>query len=75
MKTFRVTWEIEIEANSPIEAALMAKDWQCDLLGHSEANQFYVQDEKTLEVVSIDLDEEPEDAVLPIKEYKPLIHS
>ena len=73
MATFRVTWEIEIEANSPLEAAKTAREWQSDIRGDSEANQYYVQNEKTLEIVSVDLDEEPDDMVLPVEKYEPLI--
>ena len=74
MANYRVTWEIDIEADSALDAALKAQEYQRDY--NTTANQFYVQDEKTLEIVSVDLDEElVADAVLPVKEYTPLIQS
>ena len=76
MKSFRVVWEIQIDADSALDAALIAQGYQRDIRGDNTANQFYVQDEKTLEVVSVDLDEElVADAVLPVKEYEPLIQN
>ena len=40
MKTYRVTWEIDVEASSPIEAAKEALRMQC---GDSSANVFAVE--------------------------------
>ena len=72
MASFRVTWEIEIDADSALDAALKAQEYQRDR--NTTSNQFYVQNEKTLEIVSVDLDEEfIADAVLPVKVYEPLI--
>jgi hypothetical protein len=71
MATFKVVWEIQIEANNALHAAKIAQDWQRDIRG--EANQFYVQQEDKKEVVSVDLDEEDCDAVLPVSVYHALI--
>lgn len=67
MATFKVVFEIEIEAESPFEGARTVQDW----LLHNNW-QFYVQDDKG-NVHSVDLQENDEDAVLPVDKYEPLI--
>jgi hypothetical protein len=71
MKTYKIAWEIQVNANSPLEAAKDAVTIMRD--ADNIAQQFYVQDEDTNEVVSVDLDEPDEDAVLPVANYTPLI--
>jgi len=68
MTKFNVVLEIELNANSPLEAAMLARQWASD-----DPMQYYVQNVSTREIVSVDLLEFNEDAVLPVKEYKPLI--
>ena len=69
---FKVVWEIELEAENPLEAAKKAQNWMQDK--DSLCQQFYVQQEGFEDVLaSVDLLEEDEDAVLPVTEYKPLI--
>jgi len=72
MATFNVVFEIEIEANTPLEAAKKVQDW---LQNKKDNWQYYVQesDRKNAEILSIDLSEDDEDAVLPADNYEPLI--
>jgi hypothetical protein len=70
MANFRIVWEIELDSSNPLAAAVQAQRWM-------RANdwQFYVQNSETKELFSVDLSEEPEDAVIPVplKEYIPII--
>lgn len=70
MATFKVVWEITMEAKTPLDAALNAQEWQRDF--ENTGNQFYVQKAGSKEVVSVDLDAD-ENMILPVKKYKPLI--
>lgn len=77
MSTFKVSWEIEIEAENPLAAAKKAQEWQRDLLANY---QYYVQkenfsrDEDQKEpIYSVDLSEEDQDAVIRVTDYEPLI--
>lgn len=68
MPTYHISWEIELDAETPLEAAKIAEEWAM------EKNwQYYVQDTDTKEIFSVDLQEEDEDAVLPVDEYKSII--
>ena len=61
MAQYLVTWEIDIDADNPEEAALIAKEIQID--PGSEAVFFTVKEQSTGEVFNIDLlkhDEEEE---------------
>ncbi len=69
MPKMRVVWEIEIDAETPLEAAKEAQRWM-----RTEDWQFYVQIEHNDKVFSVDLGEEDDDAVLPVKVYEPLIN-
>jgi hypothetical protein len=62
MKTYRVVWQIDVEANSELEAAQEAKATQTD--GESIANVFEVYDNSQNDVgnitsgfTTVDLDE------------------
>ena len=69
MAEYRVSLEIEIEADSPLEAAKKLQKWIRD----PQTNwQYYVQDEHN-KIHSVDLEEEDEDAVLPADDYSPII--
>lgn len=68
MATFKIVWEIELEAKNPLEAAKEAQRW---ISGNDW--QYYVQNDETKEIFSVDLAEEDEDAVLPTTNYEPLI--
>lgn len=69
-KQYKVVWEIsELDAKNPLQAAKTAQNWI-----KQEAQQYYVQDQETNEIFSVDLQEEDEDAVLPVTgEYIPEI--
>jgi hypothetical protein len=69
---YKVVYEIEVEANSPLEAAKQVAQW---LKEEDTSAMYYVQAEDNNKVVSIDLNEEDEDAVLPVHCYHPLIES
>ena len=68
MANYKIVWEIELEADNPLEAAKTAMEWIKD-----GSQQFYVQDTDTMKLSSVDLAEDGEDAVLPANEYMPLI--
>ena len=68
---FKVVWEIQVSTSSPLEAAKIAQEYQRD--PNAMATQFYVQKDGEKEVVSVDLSEEDEDAVLPVPVYHPMI--
>jgi len=55
MKTYLVVWKIDIEADSPQEAALQAQIAQRD--PESGATYFDVEDEQGV-IVTVDLEEE-----------------
>ena len=69
MANYKVVFEIEVDETSPINAAATVEEWLQDT---SKTWQYYVQGEDG-QVNSVDLSEEPEDAVLPAVDYKPLI--
>jgi hypothetical protein len=70
MATFKIVWEIELEAANPLEAAKEAQRW---IAGNDW--QYYVQNDETKEIFSVDLGEEDQDAVLPTENYEPLIEN
>ena len=71
MKLYKVVFEIEIDAESPLQAAERIQD----LIREVDSNwQFYVQAEDEKQIYSVDLEEEDEFAVYPVNEYKPLIN-
>jgi hypothetical protein len=70
MKNYKVVYEIEVEAKNPLEAAKQVSEW---LKENDTSSMFYVQEEDSTNVFSIDLEEEDEDAVLPVHCYHPLI--
>ena len=64
MPTFKIIYENELyEAKGPLEAAKLVRE---DIIS-AEALMFTVIDESTDEHFSVDLNEDDEDAVLPIK--------
>jgi hypothetical protein len=65
---FRISLEIELEADSPLNAAKEAQN-----LFRNDNWQYYVQDTETHQIFSVDLQEEDDDAVLPVNEYQPII--
>lgn len=70
-KTFKVVMEIsDIQENNPLDAAKTVEGWIKD---HESNFQYYVQDEETGELFSVDLNEEDDEAVLSDVDYSPLI--
>ena len=66
MKLYKVVLEIALEAENPIEAAEnLAEIW--------DGLTYIVQDDETKKIVTVDLGEPEEDAVLPLDKYEPLI--
>ncbi len=70
MATFKVVFEITVEAKNPLEAAKEIQSW-LDAGDHKW--QFYVQKEGQKKVFSVDLDEDDSAAVLPVTEYSSMI--
>lgn len=65
----RVVFEIELDADDPLEAAKMCEDW----IKYGNGFQYYCQRESTGEIFSVDLDEEEGQEVVSVDSYKPLI--
>lgn len=70
MANFKVVWEIELDAENHLAAAKEAQEW---MKAKGTDWTFYVQKENETDIVSVDLMEEDEDAVLPVHKYEPLI--
>lgn len=67
MANYKVNFEIELEANSPLEAAKLFNDWIQE--------QYFIaiiQDEDN-KIYSVDLAEDDQDAVCDFSDYEPLI--
>ena len=71
MALYKVVWEIELDAETPLEAAQQAMDWLQDRDGTPQ--QFYVQEDGERELFSVDLSEPEDQQVYPVEEYVPLI--
>lgn len=69
MTKFKISLEIELESDSPLNAAKEFQGWL-----RKDDWQYYVQNESTKEIFSIDLQEEDENAVLPVTNYEPIIN-
>lgn len=69
-KNYNISLEINISGGSPLEAA---KKLQEMLQNKAEGWQYYVQEEGSKEIFSVDLEEEDSDAVLPANDYYPII--
>ena len=70
MATKKVVFEIEVDAETSLEAAKTVQDWLQD---PSDNWQFYVMDEDTMQVDSVDLAEHESVAVIEKVVYLPLI--
>jgi len=70
MAKYKLSFEINEEGNSPLEVAKQVQK----MIQEGGDYQWYVQDEDTLEVFSVDLAEEDEDAVLPVHCYHSFIN-
>ena len=70
MAKFKVVFEIDVEAKTPLEAAKTVQEW------FDDANtkwQFYVQRQNGKKLYSVDLSEDDSAAVLPVGAYEPMI--
>jgi hypothetical protein len=70
MALFKVTHEINVEANSPLQAAKTVQEW---MDAGDTKWQFYVQRENGKKVYSVDLNESNSVAVIPVTKYEPMI--
>lgn len=69
MANKKVVFEIELDADSNVEAAKTVQEWLAD----GTKYQFYVQDVSTKQVVSIDLNHHESCQEQLIRNYKPII--
>lgn len=70
VKPYKVVLEIEINANSPLQAAEIVEEWIQERGSHW---QYYVQSYDDDQIYSIDLEEDDINKVLDIDKYVPLI--
>ena len=71
MKTYNISIEITLDAINPLEAAKQLQNW----IKENETNwQFYVQEDGSKDIYSIDLEEPDEAAVLIANGYIPIIN-
>lgn len=68
MAEFKVSLEIQLSAENPLEAAKTARQWCIE-----DPMIFVTQNQETNEIHTVDLNEEDEAAVLPTTEYQPFI--
>jgi hypothetical protein len=68
MATHKVVFEIEVDAEDSLDAAQTVRDWV-----RNHYIQFYVQNTHTKKIVSVDFENEIEDAVTTVTDYTPLI--
>jgi len=72
MATFKVSFEIEVEAKTSVEAAKTVEDW---LQNPNDHWQYYVQNADTNKIHSIDLDEDESCMVCDADNYSPIIET
>jgi len=70
MATYKVVFEIHVEAENSFEAAKTVQDWLQD---DYDNWQYYVQNEETNQIDSVDLAEHNSVAVVENVLYSPLI--
>lgn len=68
MAKFKVSLEIELEADNPLEASKLCRQWAIE-----DPMIYVTQNQETGEIHTVDLAEEDDIAVLPTKEYQPFI--
>ena len=68
MKTYNISCEITLDAETPLDAAKLFEKWL------KESNlQYYVQEEKTKKLFSVDLDNDDDVIEIDLKDYYSLI--
>lgn len=70
MTQFNVSYEINIIAENPLDAAKQANEIMVD-----SYPQLYVQNDETKKIFSVDLEEYDEKAVLLVNNYSPIIET
>jgi len=70
MNHYNIVLEIEIDADSPLEAATKVQEWARE---QDTALMYYVQHSASQDIFSVDLSEDDKDAVVEIDNYIPLI--
>lgn len=70
MATFKVVFEIDVDAKTHLAAAKKIQKWMDE---GDEKWQFYVQKYGSKTVKSVDLSEDDSVAVLPVAVYHPMI--
>lgn len=75
MNQWNVIWEINTE-NEDLVTPLDVAKYCTNIMRDANYDwQFYIQNDDTKEIFSVDLEEADENAVLPVKDYKPIIQS
>lgn len=72
MGKYKVVYEIEVDASSALNAAKEIFSWMKE---EDFSKQFYVQNERSQKIYSVDLDESDKDAVLPVHCYHAMIEN
>lgn len=70
---WNISWEINTENEELITPLDVAKYCTKIMSDRTCEWQFYIQDDETKEIFSVDLEEDDEDAVLRVTNYKPII--
>lgn len=70
MAEFKVSFETTIEAPDPISAAKLVQEWRQN---PENLWQYYVQNTKTKDIFSIDLEESKEDVLQIVNDYESFI--
>jgi hypothetical protein len=68
MSEFKVSLEIQLSAENPLEAAKLARQWAIE-----DPMIYVTQNQATGEIDTVDLNEPDEAAVLPANDYQPFI--
>lgn len=71
MANYKISVEINLDGDNPL---LTSKQLAKMLMENADEFQYYLQDEETNEVFSVDLSENDEEAVLPVTNYEPFIN-
>lgn len=69
MKEFKLVLEIQLGADSPVEATELVEEW----IKEGARFSYIVQDDETKEIFQVDLAADVGHEVSQLKEYKPLI--
>ena len=73
MAIFKVSFEINLEAKDPISAAKTVQEWMQNTAEDGINWQYYVQNEKTRDIFSVDLGEDVDDIMYVVDNYQSFI--